>query len=197
MDFGLFSYISEKIYGEDGTLVEKKDEQLETAEEKKTEEEKSPVEEKKEEVVTAQVIAPEIPPEIVKPENVVVAEVVVEKKEEEIKLSIDPASAVQNVLTEEKKDERETRIIFHSKMKISIKMKYQVLPGTNIKDGFCEEYHFRGLRCCGPLKSKVNYVNDKKHGTEFIYDIQGNITQQNEYVDGEYIKTWYETIFGK
>jgi len=188
MDFGLFNYIkesvvgSEVIDGDQNVVIEDTDpnsQQNSTDVENQSQsvdqaDEKDQVEEKNESQDDSK-----------------------KEAEEDAKKMYAQAIELRGNSEDETSKERETRIIYHDAMKISIKCKYQVLPKTSIRDGECEEHYHVGMNCVGPIKSKVSYVNGKKHGEENLYDIHGNLTKTNYYDSGEYQNTWWETFFGK
>lgn len=227
MDFGLLNYISDKIYGsteaetssvvatEEGKTVTETEENkpVQTEEAKITDSEIKPenvAETKKEETkeIKSENIVEEIKKEeIVSPERQVsISDENIQKRIKELaeitklnKSKLDNKE-IKSILTEgvaSPQDPRETKNVYYNGIRTSLKCRYQVIPGTNVRDGIYEEFHYKGIRIMGPLKMKVSYVNDKKHGTEYHYDENGTLTEQLEYNEGQYVKTWYEYIFGK
>lgn len=212
MDFGLFSYIKETVYGPDapietvGETIAKPEETVQQNVEEKTIVEEGVANDGKMYALPMIKLGGngESVPEN---ENVKVEETKVEEtKVEEIKVEETKPEEVKvdGIKVEEiRPDEvettevREVKIIYHDQIRISIKYKYQVIPGTATRDGYFEEHYHVGMHIIGPLKSKSTYVNGKKHGYEHLYNMKGEEIKTDYYDNGEYVKTWYETIFGK
>lgn len=168
----------------------------------------TPVAEVKPEVPVVPEVKPETPVVEIKPEvpavpETPVAEVKPEVHAVEIKPEVPavPETPVPEVKPEVPAVERQIIVTYSNKSKVSIKQRYEVIKGTRIKDGIHEDYFYKGITVCGPIKSKCTFVNGKKEGIEYIYDEAGNIIKENTFQNGVYIPTWGESIssyiFGK
>jgi len=90
--------------------------------------------------------------------------------------------------------DRHVKITYYSGTGVSIRTKNQIIPGTNTRDGYYEEYYHNGRQSQGPLKLKCTYVNDKKNGYQYEYDQEGNQIKEDYFRDGERVKGWLEWI---
>jgi len=93
--------------------------------------------------------------------------------------------------------DRNVKITYYSSgVGTSIRAKCQLLPNSQIRDGYYEEYHHTGKACLGPIKLKATYVNNKREGYEYHYDQDGNVIKEDFYKDGERVKSWTEWLLG-